>query len=360
MTDSAHLWAVIMAGGSGTRFWPLSRGSHPKQLSRIVGDATMIQATVARLQPLIPAERTLVITTAAVADETRRQLPMLPPANVIAEPVGRDTAPCVCLAAEILHQLDPQATMVLLPADQVISPADRFQEHLLAGAAAAEGGALVTYGIAPRFAATGYGYVQLGSALGGDDIATYAVERFVEKPDADTAAAYVADGGYRWNSGIFTWRVDTVRAGLAEHCPALSSALAPVGAAFGGDAFNAALEAAYPGLDKISIDYALMEHAQSIVAVSCDFDWDDVGSWDALYDHEAADADGLRIRGQVVALGCRDSLLVEAGGPTLTAIGVEGITVVSTADAVLILPKGDSQRVKDLYARLASDYPDLI
>ncbi|MDA3960766.1 MAG: mannose-1-phosphate guanylyltransferase [Planctomycetota bacterium] len=355
-----HVYAVIMAGGSGTRFWPISRQQRPKQLTRIVGDTTMIQATVTRLQPFVPADRILVIATEAIAEETRAQLPMLPPEHVIAEPVGRDTAPCVCLAAQIVHKLDPEGVMILLPADQVISPATRFQETLAVGASVAAKGGLVTYGITPRFAATGYGYVQLGAESESiDGIAVNAVQRFVEKPDQATAEGYVAEGTYRWNSGIFTWRADTVLGELAKHAGWLTEALAPVGAAFGTEQFAPALAEIYPGLDKISIDYALMEHATDIAVVTCDFDWDDVGSWDALYDNMESDDQGVRRRGDVLVLDSKDSLVVNEGGPMVTAIGIDGLTVVSTPDAVLVIPKGHSQAVKALYGQLQKERPDL-
>ena len=360
MSDHGQVYAVIMAGGSGTRFWPISRGTHPKQLTRIVGDSTMIQATVARLMPFVPAERILVIATEAIIAETRSQLPMLKPEHVIAEPVGRDTAPCVCLAAQIVHKLDPNGVMILLPADQVIEPADRFQQTMAAGAATAAKGGLVTYGITPRFAATGYGYVKLAAALDPvDGIAINQVERFVEKPDQATAESYVADGGFLWNSGIFTWRADVVLNELATHVSWLTDALAPVSDAFGTDVFAATLAKVYPDLKKISIDYALMENAKDIKVVTCDFTWDDVGSWDALYSHVDADSNDVRTRGDAITINCSDSLVVNEGGPVITAVGVAGLTIVSTPDAILVVPKGDSQAVKDLYNQLKADRPEL-
>jgi mannose-1-phosphate guanylyltransferase len=345
--------AVIMAGGSGTRFWPISRAARPKQLVRIVGDATMIQATVARLQPLIPADRVAVVTTAALAEETRRQLPMLDPALIIAEPVGRDTAAAVALAALVVEHRFPGAPMVLLPADQVITPADAFQTALRAGIDAARDGALVTYGIAPRGPATGYGYIQVGDRLAErHGCAVAVVARFVEKPDLPTAESYVAHGGYRWNSGIFTWRSDVVLRELATHCPWLIDALAPLRSAIGTPAFAARLAEIYGPLKRISIDYALMEHAQGVQVVTGAFAWDDVGSWDSLYDHAAADDAGVRARGDITSIDCADSLLVQDGGPAIAAVGLHGLTVVSTRDAVLVIPHGQSQRVKEIVDRL--------
>jgi mannose-1-phosphate guanylyltransferase len=347
MTQPTDLFAVIMAGGSGTRFWPLSRGAMPKQLLGILGGPTMIQATVARLQPLIPPERVLIVTTAALADETRRQLPMLKPEHVIAEPVGRDTAACVCLAAVVIERLHPGATMVLLPADQVIQPADAFQRALAVGAALAAQRRLVTYGIAPRFPATGYGYIRVGAALpGSDGVGVNQVERFVEKPDEATARGYVAEGTYRWNAGIFCWRSDVVLGELEQHCPWLTAALAPLAEHWGRPDFASVLDRIYQPLRKISIDYALMEKARDIVVVTGDFAWDDLGSWDALYDHLPRDAAGVITHGRVLALECQDSLVYNTGAQTVVAHGLSGITVVATADAILIQPKGRSQEVK--------------
>lgn len=354
-----HIYAVIMAGGSGTRFWPVSRGTKPKQLVRIVGDTTMIQATVARLQPAIPPERTLIITTAALAEETRKQLPMLKPEHVIAEPVGRDTAACVCLAAMVVKRMDPEATMVLLPADATINPAVDFQKCLLAGAAAAADRSLVTYGITPRFAATGYGYVHVGEQTETiDDIAVHKVQSFKEKPQQDVAETYVADGHYLWNSGIFTWRCDVVLEQLAQHTSWLVEGLQPVEAAWDSDAFDQVLADAYGPLKKISIDFALMEHAKNIKVVRASFEWDDVGSWDALYDHLPVNEQGVIERGEVKTLDCANSMLINEGKQIVTAIGLDGVSVVVTEDAILVCAKGASQSVKKVYEQLKSEGRD--
>lgn len=352
MSDD-KVYAVIMAGGSGTRFWPWSRTAMPKQLLPVAGDATMIQATVARLQPLVPPERVLISTTEALAEATRAQLPQVAPECIIAEPVGRDTAPCVALSAMVVERMDPDATMILLPADQVISPADAFQATLRRGVAAAADGSLVTYGIAPRFAATGYGYVKLAGELETvDGIAVNRVERFVEKPDQTTAEGYLAEGCYRWNSGIFTWRVDTVLEALRAHCPTLMDGLAPAQAAWGSASFAATLGQVFPKLEKISIDYALLEKATGIKAVTATFAWDDLGSWDALYGNRQADAAGVIAEGDVIHAACRDSLFTNLGGQALAAYGCQGLTVVVTDDAVLVVPKGESQGVKEIVNRL--------
>jgi mannose-1-phosphate guanylyltransferase len=362
MTESsAAPVAVIMAGGSGTRFWPVSRAKLPKQLVSLLGGPTMIQATVARLQPLIPAERVLVITTAAQAEETRCQLPMLKPEHVIAEPVGRDTAACVALAALIIAKDFPGAPMILLPADQVIDPADRFQAALAAGVEQARQGRLVTFGITPRFAATGYGYVEVAEELGRDGaIGINRVARFVEKPNAARAAEYLASGRFRWNAGIFAWRTDVALRELAAHTPWLIEAMTPVGAAWGTPGFAETLAAAYGPLQKISIDYALLEKAKDIAVVTADFIWDDLGSWDALYDHLPTDANDNRVSGEVLTIGSHGNLAVNRSGQTLALVGVENISVITTQDAILVVARNGSQEVKKVVELLATTAPKCI
>ncbi len=339
-----------MAGGSGTRLWPVSRASAPKQLVRIVGDATMIQATVARLQPYIPPERVLIVTTAALAAETRRQLPALKAEHVIAEPVGRDTAACVALAALVVHRIDPLATMILLPADQVITPAADFQAALAVGVATAKAGNLVTFGIQPRSPATGYGYIEIGEAvgsgIGSKDISVNRVARFVEKPDLAHAEQYLAAGTYRWNAGIFCWQAAVVLSELRQHCGWLMDALAPLEAAWGTSRWTTVLDAVYQPLKRISIDYALMEKSARICVVTGTYGWDDVGSWDSLYDHLPADDQGVISRGQTLAIDCHDSLLMAETGQLIAGIGLNGLSVIVTKDAILVVPKGRSQEVK--------------
>ncbi|MEK7411811.1 MAG: sugar phosphate nucleotidyltransferase [Planctomycetota bacterium] len=348
-------YAVIMAGGSGTRFWPVSRMATPKQLARIIGTTTMIQATVARLMPLITADRILIVTTAQIATETRRQLPMLKAEQVIAEPVGRDTAACVTLAALIVERLSPGATMIMLPADQIIQPADDFQQALAAGVQVAQQGGLVTYGVVPRHPATGYGYLELGEVhceIG--TILVSKVRRFVEKPDRERAREYIAAGHFRWNSGIFTWRTDVVLRELATHCAWLVDALRPVAASYGTPRFDTALADVYGPLKRISIDYALMEHAKDVAAVDVRFDWDDVGSWDSLPDHLPADEGGNVFEGDTMEINCRDCLLVSKdGAPLITAVNCQGLTIVATKDAILVTPRGQGQAVKQVVDELA-------
>ncbi|MFW5829015.1 MAG: mannose-1-phosphate guanylyltransferase [Planctomycetota bacterium] len=349
-------YAVIMAGGSGTRFWPVSRATKPKQLVRITGKSTMIQATVARLQPTIQPDRILVVTTAQLAAEAKRQLPMLKGDHIIAEPVGRDTAACVALAALVVQRLDPDASMILLPADAAISPADEFQRALLAAVAQAQAGGLVTFGIPPRYPSTGYGYIQLGEQLREQDgIQVNQVARFKEKPDAETARSYCDSGEFLWNSGIFIWRADVVIEQLRQHAPALIQALEPVQERWGQSDFDQVLTAAYEPLRRISIDYALLEQATDIQVLRAPFEWDDVGSWDALYEHLPVTNEGLIQRGDVLAVDCKDSMLLSEGGQLVAGVGLEGVSVIATGDAILVCGKGRSQGVKQVVEALKTN-----
>lgn len=357
---SDDLWAVIMAGGSGTRFWPVSRQRQPKQLSRLLGEQTMIQATVARLQPLIPPDRVLVITREDLVADTREQLPMLPADHIIGEPVGRDTAPCVALAARIVQRIDPDGVMAVLPADQVIQPATALHACLQRGARLAREGGLVTYGVRPRFAATGYGYIKLGASLPADPsgIPAHAVQAFVEKPDEAVAQSYVADGSYLWNSGMFTWTAAAVLDELRAHTPDLVAALDAPMAAWGTPAFRERIQSVYPNLKKVSVDYALMEKSQHVKVVTAELTWDDVGSWDAICDHLPADSDGVIRRGDTIAIDCRDSLLFAGGKAIVTGVGLKGVMVIATDDGILVCERGRSQLVKRVVQQLEEEVRD--
>jgi len=356
MPGAGEVYAVLMAGGSGTRFWPLSRTDSPKQLLSVLGGHTMLQATVARLQPMVPPERILVITTEHLADGTRAQLPMLAPEQVIAEPVGRDTAPCVALATSLVRARDAEATMIVLPADHLIEPADAFQDALRSAVASAGGDAIVTFGIEPTHPSSAYGYIELGeSETSFGEHLVHRVNAFKEKPDEATARAYLDAGNYRWNSGIFVWRAETVWRQLERHCSWLTAALGQFGEMWGRDSFAEELARVYPGLEKISVDYALLEHAESISCIVPNIEWDDLGSWDALYDHLEADGAGVRRRGKVVAEGCRDSLLWAGDGLTVAAVDCAGLTVVAHDGAVLVCPGGSGQEVKRIVERLGEE-----
>ena len=349
------LHVVIMAGGSGTRFWPASRRDRPKQFLSLAGERTLLAATADRVLPMVPAERLWVVTACVTAELTRRELPKLPPDNVVGEPVGRDTAACVGLAATLVSARDPEAVCLVLPADHVIPDAERFRAALAAGAGHGDAaGGLLTFGLRPTRPETGFGYLRLGPEVARrDGWPVHALERFVEKPDVATAARYLADGGYLWNSGMFAWRAAELLDEIGRQLPVLSSGLAESGAALGSDRGPAVLAEVYPRLPRISVDFGIMEGARRCFSLPVDFGWSDVGSWPALAEVLTADGAGTVSRGRVLSLDSAGSVLV-SDGPTIAAVGVADLVVVATRDAVLVVPKDQAQRVKEVVAALAA------
>lgn len=344
--------AVIMAGGSGQRFWPQSRRNRPKQVLSIVGARPMIVETLARLEGMVPVERTYVVTHESQVPPILEALGAGPTPHVIAEPSGRDTAACIGLAALHVHRADPDGTMLVMPADQVIEPAERFREVMrAAGMVANLENALVTFGIKPRYPATGYGYIHRGPKVADvHGIQVFEVQRFREKPARAVAEDYLASGEYYWNSGIFSWRADTILDCLRRFTPRLYAALVRIAEAIGTPDEAATLRAAYEPLEKISIDYAVMERAETIRVVEADFDWSDVGSWESVARLRAGEADpnGNVVAGRCETLGVRNSLVLAGDGHLIAVVGLEDVVVVRTADATLVCAKERSEEVRDL------------
>jgi mannose-1-phosphate guanylyltransferase len=303
--------------------------------------------------PLVPAERVWVVTTAATVGLTRRELPELPADQVLTEPVGRDTAACVGFAAQAVGRRDPDAICVVLPADHVIRDASRFRRAVEAGAEQVErDGGLLTFGVRPTRPETGFGYLRVGEER--REIGEWTVHRlaeFVEKPDLETARGYLSEGGYLWNSGIFVWPVATLLAEIQRQLPMLAEGLATIGRALGSDREEQVVTEVYPTLQRISVDYGIMEGAERRWTIPVDFPWSDVGSWSALGELLDADEDGNAVRGRVVSLDCRDTVLV-GDRTVVAAAGLRDIIVVATPDAVLVVPGSDAQRVKDIVASL--------
>lgn len=347
------LYAVVLAGGSGTRLWPRSRGAMPKHLLNLLRpDATMLQETVGRVLPAVPPENVYVVTNARHADAVRGQLPRLPPGNVLAEPVGRNSGPAVGYAAAHVRKRDPDATMLVLPADHVILREEDFRRAALAGAGAAGDGWLVTLGITPTHPDTGYGYMELGEELGErGGFPVRRVARFAEKPDRATAARYVDSGSYVWNSGMFMWAVGTILGEMRTQMPALYAALEALKPALGTPGEAEAVAAVWPGLEDQSIDYGVLERSERVVTLPVDIGWSDVGDWAALAEHTPRDADGNTVLGDAMVFDSRDSL-VYSSGRLVTAIGLEDMIVVDTGDAVLVCPKSRAQEVRRVVARL--------
>ncbi len=350
---SDRLVVVILAGGSGTRLWPRSRQALPKQFLDLTGQGTMLQETVARLEPLVPVERMLVVTNQQYVDLARRQVPELPPQNVVGEPLPRGTAAAVGLGAIMAQHLRPDAIMASVHADHLILKPERFRAALAAAAEVAERGSLVTLGIQPAFAHTGLGYVEQGEALppaGG--LPVYRVVRFTEKPDLPTAERFVADGRHSWNSGLFAWRVDRILAEFSQHMPDLHAGLAEIGRSLGTPAAGETLQCVFPTLPHQTIDYGIMERAADIAVLPVDIGWTDIGSWGTLLEVLDGDEAGNVVRGgdPAFTMDTRNTLIYTAGR-LVAAIGLENLVIVDSGDALLICPK---ERAEDV--RLAVDW----
>jgi len=351
------LHAVVMAGGSGRRFWPQSRHNRPKQVLPIAGPRPMIAETVLRLDGLVPIERTYVVTHESQVAPILEGLALRPPPRVVAEPFGRDTAACIGLAALHVRRADPDGLMLVMPADQVIRPVERFQQVMRAAAeVATREPALVTFGIKPTHPATGYGYVQRAGRL--DDVLgvpVYEVHRFREKPAREVAEDYLDSGDYYWNSGIFCWRASTILDCLRRFTPELHAALKRIAGAMATPNEATVLRQAYEPLEKISIDFAVMEHAETIRVVEADFEWSDVGSWQSVARLRAdeADPDGNVLVGRCEAVETTDSLVIGDAEHLVGVIGLDGVIVVHTPDATLVCSKESAEEVKQLVERLA-------
>ncbi len=347
------LHVLIMAGGGGTRLWPHSRLERPKQFVDLFGEHTLLQKSYNRITPLVPPENIYVVTGARYADLVCAQLPSLPPENVIAELAKRNTAPAAGLGALHIRRRDPHGTMIVLTADHLIRKGDHFRAAISAAAQAAETGALVTLGIHPTSPATGFGYIEQGAFLGAfDGFDTYRVVRFTEKPDHATAAAFFASERYYWNSGMFIWRVDALMAEIARQIPDLHAALEAIDAAVGTPQEQEVIERIWYGLDKVSIDYGVMEGAENVAVVPVDIGWSDVGSWASLYE-EAADAPGANVvqaGGELLAMDTEGCLVHSS--KLIATVGIRDLVIVDTGDVLMICPRDRTQDVRKLAERL--------
>ncbi|MGB6063497.1 MAG: mannose-1-phosphate guanylyltransferase [Desulfomonilaceae bacterium] len=347
------LYAVIMAGGSGTRFWPQSRRTRPKQLLKINGDKTMIRATVERVLPDISFEHIMVVTGGAHCEEIKSQIPELDERMIVAEPQGRNTAPCIALAAYRIAREDPDAVMVVLPADHLIGKEDEFRTAIRAGAeAASTGDYLITFGIVPDRPETGYGYIELGpEALKVAHTSVFQVQAFVEKPDRTTAEKYLTAGTYLWNSGMFVWKVSAIIEAFEKYSPSVNHSIKAIAPYFNTPREPEAIREAYASVESISIDYAIMEKAANVLVLPIDVEWNDVGSWASLHDVWVKDGNKNAVRGAFLGLdtaGC----VVSSPHKLTTLIGVDDLIVVDTPDAILVCRKDRAQDVRNLQETL--------
>ena len=330
--------AVLLAGGSGTRFWPLSRARRPKQFLPLATDKTLLAETSARVEELAGAAHTWVVCGRDHAAAAREALPTLPPAHLVVEPAARNTAPAIGLAAVEVSREDPSATLVVLPSDHHIAQPEAFREALRTAVRVAQGGDLVTLGIPPTRPETGYGYLRRGAER---EKGVYAVEAFVEKPDAATAGKYLRDPAYSWNAGIFVFRADALLEAIREHLPAVHEALARIARD------PAALAEAFPRVPSISIDYGVMEKAKRIALVDPGpIGWSDVGSFAALSEVRTLDARGNVLSGDALAIDSDGCVVLSEGGRLVAAVGLGNMCVIDSGDAVLVVPKDRAQDVR--------------
>src|SRR6188768_79174 len=366
-TDNKDRFVIIMAGGRGERFWPVSREKTPKQLIKLLGDKSFLQETVARVLPLVPMKNIFIITNEAQAAGVRAQLPKLPRENVVAEPVGRDTCAAVTLGAALVGARSTTGVMAVLPADHVIPEEKKFQQVL--GDAfdlASRGQAIVTIGIKPTEPATGYGYIRVGETLPPPagvkayKTAFHRAEQFVEKPHFDKALEYLNSGQYRWNAGMFIWSFVTVTEGLQKHQPEMYAACQRWFKVGNNPAkLKKVLAKEYPEIKKVSIDYALMEHAQNVIVADGAFEWDDLGAWNALARHLKADAEGNCAVADFIHVDAARNIIFDARSKDrrtpIAVVGLRDSILVQTDDAVLLAHKSQAQKIKELVKKLAED-----
>lgn len=343
------LHAVIMAGGSGTRFWPQSRTQLPKQLLNLAGERTMIQQTVDRSGDLVGASDFWVVTNHAQAELTQQQLPKIPAGNVLIEPAARNTAPCVGLAAIHVLQQDPEGIMFVMPADHVISPPEAFQDAARKAVALVEEDSqrLVLFGVPPTFPSTGYGYIERGDSLGNES-ASFAVESFREKPPQETAQEYVDSGNFDWNCGIFCWKASTILDQLRQYEPDMHDRLTRLAATIGTPEYSAGLADEFPQMNSIAIDRAVLERAKDVCVIEAPFQWDDVGSWLAVPRLSGTDEDGNTTDGLVRSVDTRNCIIRSTDDHLVATLGMEDCIIVHTDDATLVARRDDSERIKEL------------
>ncbi len=350
------MYAAIIAGGSGTRLWPRSRQDKPKQFQALYGEQTLLQDTVRRLEPLIRREDIYVIANRSHEPIVREQLEWLPADHYVGEPVGRDTAPAVGVIATVIHHRDPNAVILITPADHVISR-DRYFRRILqvAETVASEGANVVTIGIKPTGPETGYGYIQMAEAHRTfEDVEVHKVASFKEKPDLRTAEEYVASWQYVWNSGMFIWSAKTILQLFKEHAPDIYKLLMRYDASIGTTEESKVFEEVYDAFPRISVDYAILEHARSIHVIPASIGWSDLGSWSSLHEIMESDEEGNVVVGDHVGLDTHNCL-IHSKDRLIATIGLDNMVVVDGGDVVLVMPSGRSQDIKALLEEIEKE-----
>ncbi len=355
------LHAMIMAGGGGTRFWPRSRNARPKQFLNFSGERSLLQGTLDRIAPVVPPDRCWVVTGAAYIEETASQLPELSRDRIVGEPLRRDTAPCVGLGAALIANTDPDAAIIVMPADHLIEPEREFQRAVHAAEQFAEEfpDSLFTFGIPPTFPSTGYGYIHRGAkASERSGISLYRVKEFKEKPAADLAEQYVASGNYDWNSGIFVWKAATILKELESSRPDIAAGVKRIADAWPTSRRDEVFAMEYEAMKGTSIDYAVMQDAGQagrVKVLSTPYQWDDVGSWLALERHNPQDAGGNTVQGQHITIDTTGCVISAQAGHLIATIGVHDLVIIQDGNATLVARKSDEARVKEIVDRLKKD-----
>ena len=360
MIPKSNVYVVIMAGGGGTRFWPWSREEHPKQFLPILTDRSMIQETVDRLRPFVSSENIFIVTSRSQAAQIQREVPQIPERNLLAEPVGRNTAPCICLAALPIQRLNPEAIMVALPADHAIADRSEFLRTLrMAKEFAAKEDFLITLGIRPTAPETGYGYIQKGGILGqikGTKI--FAAKAFREKPTLNKAKAYLRQGGYLWNTGIFIWKVRVFGEAVKKFLPQLHGDMLALARVWGTSREKKVLKQVYERCQSISVDYGIMEKAKNVALIEAQFGWNDVGSWSALWNIRPKDPDcnayipGSRLGGTRILSINSSGCLIRGEKKLIAVLGMKDTVVVEAGDVFLVCPRDQSQEVRRILDEL--------
>lgn len=351
----SQIYATIMAGGAGTRFWPASRQLKPKQLLKLSGDRSMLQSTVDRLAGFCLAENLLILTNDKLVDAIAGQLPGVPRENIIGEPAKRDTAPCVALAAVLIAARDPEAIMIVMPADHVITPVAVFQSALSSAIQLVNDDPtrMVTFGIKPNYASESFGYIERGGeAIAGAAYPSFSIKRFREKPDADTARAFLKAGSFYWNAGIFVWQVRTILDAIRQFEPGIAARIDNIAASIGSNNYDAVLQQEFCAIEGKSIDYAVLERYKNVCVVEAPFSWDDLGNWTALPAIRGTDPNGNSIDAKFLNIASKDCIVYSDSGHLIVTVGLKECIVVHTADATLVANRNDENAVRQIVEEL--------
>jgi len=349
------LYCLIMAGGSGTRFWPRSRVAKPKQYLELFGDESLLQSTINRFETFTDAENIYIVSSKQQADVLENQTPQLPRENLIYEPVGKNTLPCIGLAAMFAEKENPEGIMVVSPSDHLIRNEELFRDTVMAASKIAdERDGIVTIGITPTYPATGYGYVQTAEDITGNEkIKQFKVERFVEKPDEPTASKYLKDGGFYWNSGLFIFKISVFLEAVKKFAPDLYSDLRKIQADLGNPSFEKTLDTIYRAVQSISVDYGIMEHAKNIYLVEGNFDWNDLGSWESVYQVDEKDENGNAANDETILIDSKNSYVYTDEG-LVALVGMEDVVVVKHGNTTLVCKRDKTEEVKKIVEQLKS------